>query len=158
MQSISIVDNAGFHHLMKMGWPHYHIPSFRTVAHNVHVVFHKAKDHIVKMLQVSFSFRLVKLITNSQWTIWKDQDGRLNFAADAWTSPNSQSFLVLTVHLEYNGIPISLLLDIVKLAESHSGLNLARAFTKVLEDFNISNKVSIYWIDLDQETNIPVIS
>ena len=37
---------------------------------------------------------------------------------------------------------IAMLLDIVKVAESHSGINLAAAFAKVLKDFGISHKVS----------------
>jgi hypothetical protein len=35
-----------------------------------------------------------------------------------------------------------MLLDIVELARSHSGFNLAAAFAKILEDFGISDKVS----------------
>ena len=35
-----------------------------------------------------------------------------------------------------------MLLDLVEVAKSHSGLNLAAAFAKVLEDFGISDKVS----------------
>jgi hypothetical protein len=35
-----------------------------------------------------------------------------------------------------------MLLDIVEVACSHSGLNLATAFAKILEDFGIDNKVS----------------
>jgi hypothetical protein len=35
-----------------------------------------------------------------------------------------------------------MLLDIVEVARSHSGLNLAAAFAKILQDFGISHKVS----------------
>ena len=35
-----------------------------------------------------------------------------------------------------------MLLDLVEVARSHFGLNLAAAFAKVLEDFGISDKVS----------------
>jgi len=35
-----------------------------------------------------------------------------------------------------------MLLDIVEVAKSHSGINLAAAFAKILDDFGISNKVS----------------
>ena len=38
---------------------------------------------------------------------------------------------------------MSMLLDIVELARSHSGINLAAAFAKILEDFGISDKVSV---------------
>jgi len=37
---------------------------------------------------------------------------------------------------------MSLLLDLVEVAMSHSGVNLASAFAKILDDFGIANKVS----------------
>ena len=46
------------------------------------------------------------------------------------------------VHFENKGVPVSMLLDIVEVARSHSGLNLAAAFAKILEDFGISDKVN----------------
>jgi hypothetical protein len=51
--------------------------------------------------------------------------------------------VAITVHLEYQGEPISMLLDIVEVAKSHTGVNLAAAFAKILEDYGISNKVMI---------------
>jgi hypothetical protein len=36
-----------------------------------------------------------------------------------------------------------MLLDIVELAKSHTGANLAEAFAKILEEFGILHKVSI---------------
>ena len=50
--------------------------------------------------------------------------------------------MAVTVHFEEKGVPVSMLLDIVEVAKSHSGLNLAAAFAKVLQDFGISDKVS----------------
>jgi hypothetical protein len=41
-----------------------------------------------------------------------------------------------------NGIQYTMLLDIVEVAKSHSGINLAAAFAKILDDFGISDKVS----------------
>jgi hypothetical protein len=49
--------------------------------------------------------------------------------------------VAVTVHFETDGVPISMLLDIVEVARSHTGLNLALAFAKILEDFGISDKV-----------------
>ena len=46
------------------------------------------------------------------------------------------------VHFENEGVPMAMLLDIMELTRSHSGLNLAAAFAKILEDFGISDKVS----------------
>jgi hypothetical protein len=65
----------------------------------------------------------------------------LNFATDAWTSPNQRAYVAITVHFEHKGEPISMLLDIVEVAKSHTGVNLASAFAKILEDYEISNKV-----------------
>jgi len=45
------------------------------------------------------------------------------------------------VHFEQDGVPISMLLDIVKVPHSHSSLNLAKAFRDILEDFGVSEKV-----------------
>ena len=70
-------------------------------------------------------------------------DGHLNFVTDAWTFPNHKAFVVVTVHLEHDGQPISLLLDIIELSVSHSGDNLATVFAKILKDYRISEKVSI---------------
>ena len=36
-----------------------------------------------------------------------------------------------------------MLLDIVEVAKSHTGVNLATAFAKILEDYGISDKVII---------------
>ena len=51
--------------------------------------------------------------------------------------------MVITVHLEYQGELISLLLDIVEVAKSHMGVNLVTAFVKILDDYGISDKVMI---------------
>ncbi len=72
----------------------------------------------------------------------KEYDGCLNFVTDAWMSPNHKAFMAVTVYLEHDGQPISLLLDIIELAVSHSGDNLATVFAKILRDYRISNKVS----------------
>jgi hypothetical protein len=46
------------------------------------------------------------------------------------------------VHFEQNGVPKSILLDMVEVARSHTGRNLGRAFIEVLESFKIKEKVS----------------
>lgn len=66
----------------------------------------------------------------------------MSFATDAWTSPNHRAYVAVTVHFEHKGKPMCLLLDIVEVPRSHSGRNLAAAFTKILDDFGISDKVS----------------
>ena len=60
---------------------------------------------------------------------------------NAWTSPNHKAFVAVTVHFQIDGSPVAMLLDLVKVAESHSGLHLAAIFAKILDDFMIADKV-----------------
>jgi hypothetical protein len=128
---------------MKTGRPEYHIPSAGTVTSDVWNVFINIQRHIARILQVS-TMIYVFLIVNSPSRLQPLQEhiGALNFTTDAWTSPNHKAYMVVTVHFENKGVPMAILLDIVELAHSHSGFNLAVAFAKILEDFGISNKVS----------------
>jgi len=73
----------------------------------------------------------------------QDHPGDLNFVTDAWTSPNHKAFIAITIHFKSKGVPISMLLDMVEVAESHSGLTLVRMFSQVLDEdeFGISKKV-----------------
>jgi len=48
----------------------------------------------------------------------------------------------VTVHFENNGVLICMILDIVEVAMSHSGVNLAAAFADILQEFRVSDKVS----------------
>ena len=49
--------------------------------------------------------------------------------------------MALTVHMERNGKPLSMLLDVVEVPKSHSGVNLVIVFTEVLQTFGIEKKV-----------------
>ncbi|TFY78228.1 hypothetical protein EWM64_g5785 [Hericium alpestre] len=121
LRPFNIVDDACFKSLMKTGRPGYQLPSPRTVSCDVKLVFARARNRMAKMLQ--------------------EYEGDLNFATDAWSSPNHRAFIALTVHLLLNGEPISILLDFLEVAESHSGLNLAKVFAQVLDNFGISEKI-----------------
>lgn len=55
--------------------------------------------------------------------------------------PNSRAYVAFTVYFEHDGVPISMLLDIVEVAKSHYGNNLAETFAKMLKDFGIADKV-----------------
>jgi hypothetical protein len=72
---------------------------------------------------------------------YQEYNGKLNFATDAWTSPNHKAYVAITVHLEHSGKPLSMLLDVVGVPKSHSGANLAIVFAKVLQTFGIEEKV-----------------
>lgn len=71
----------------------------------------------------------------------QEHEGKLNFATNAWTSPNHEIFVAVMVHFEIDGVPMCMLLDLVEVASSHSGVNLAAAFVQILDSFGISEKV-----------------
>ncbi|TFK35264.1 hypothetical protein BDQ12DRAFT_612028 [Crucibulum laeve] len=71
----------------------------------------------------------------------QDYSSSISFGTDPWISPNHKAYIAITAHFEQDGLPISLLLNIVEVAHLHSGLNLAAAFAKVLDDFSISDEV-----------------
>jgi hypothetical protein len=119
-----VVSDRGFQSLMKTGRPEYYIPSPTTVSRDVRKVFANTQKHIANMLQ--------------------EYEGALSFATDAWTSPNHRAFIAMTVHFEQDGEPVCLILDVVKVAMSHSGANLAAAFAKILDEFGVSDKVSLH--------------
>ena len=77
--------------------------------------------------------------------------GFLNFATDAWTSPDHQPFVAITVHFVEDGAPATMLLDLVKVSQKHTGINLAAVFASVLEDFGIKQKVSVHYMMLNDE-------
>ena len=74
----------------------------------------------------------------------QEYKGALSFTMDACTLPNHKVFVTITVHFEKDGKPICLILDVVEVAISHSGANLAAAFMQILKEFRISDKVSLH--------------
>ena len=76
-------------------------------------------------------------------------DSHLNFATNAWTSPNHWPFVAVTVHMEKDGQPMNMLLDIVELLVLHSRVNLAAAFVNILRSYRIEHKV------IDTPTALP---
>ena len=71
----------------------------------------------------------------------KEHEGNLNFTTDTWTSPNNKAYVTVSVHFEVKGVPVGMLLDVVEVPCLHTGVNLAAAFAKILDDFEISDKV-----------------
>ncbi|KAH9010166.1 hypothetical protein EDB83DRAFT_2183594, partial [Lactarius deliciosus] len=92
-----IVNDEGFRKLMMSGRPTCYIPSAKTISQDVKQVFVNVQWRVAHMLQ--------------------GYGGVLNFATDAWTSPNHKAYMAMTVHFESEGVPISMLLDIVEVAE-----------------------------------------
>ena len=142
IRPFTIVKDRGFQSLMKTGQPKCYIPSPETVSRNVKKVFVQCRQRIATMLQVGDKCVNMVLELNIL-NLLQGYDSALNFATDAWTLPNHKAYVAVTVHFEQDSVPVAMLLDLVKVAMSHSGLNLAAAFARILNDFGIADKVSI---------------
>ncbi|KAF8690374.1 hypothetical protein AX14_002970 [Amanita brunnescens Koide BX004] len=63
-------------------------------------------------------------------------DGCLNFATDAWTAPNHHTYVAITVHLEHEGKPLAMVLDIVEeladMVPDYSDVNCLQCFLHVV--------------------------
>ncbi|PIL33222.1 hypothetical protein GSI_04672 [Ganoderma sinense ZZ0214-1] len=121
VRPFNIVKDPGFLVLMKTGRPNYYIPSPSTVAHDVKTIFARTRKRIARLLQ--------------------EYDGDLNFTTDCWTSLNHRPFVAVVVHFEWQGAPISIPLDVVEVAKSHTGAELGDAFAEMLADFGIGEKM-----------------
>ncbi len=66
----------------------------------------------------------------------------MNFASNAWSSPNHKAYITFMVHLEDHGKPMLMLLNIIEVAQLHMGVVLGETFVKVLKAFGIEKKVS----------------
>ncbi|RPD59519.1 hypothetical protein L227DRAFT_503634 [Lentinus tigrinus ALCF2SS1-6] len=118
-----IVRDRAFLMLMKTGRPEYKIPSPATISRDMRRVFAKVRVRIAKMLQ--------------------DFDGDLSFTCNAWTSPYHKALVAFGVHLHHHREPLSFILNVVEIAESHTGEALVKAFEETLTEFEIEDKVSI---------------
>lgn len=70
-------------------------------------------------------------------------NGRFSLTADMWTSSiNQESFLGLTIHYINSEWKLcNFLLDIIPFNISHSGINISNEIMRVLQEFNITNRV-----------------
>jgi len=124
---LNIIKDCGFQSLMKTRHLEYWLPSPSTSARDVKLVFAKTRNRIARILKVS----LRNSTQHVSLTCPKEHPGTLSFATDAWSSPNHKAYVAVTIHFEQDGVPVSMLLNIVEVPCSHSGLNLAKAFTSV---------------------------
>jgi hypothetical protein len=84
------------------------------VSRDVQQCFAKLRRRIAGLLRVELFLLPHKAST---YRLCQDYKGKLNFALDAWTSLNHVPYIAITVHFLWKGKPISLLLDILKVAE-----------------------------------------
>ncbi|THH19321.1 hypothetical protein EUX98_g8801, partial [Antrodiella citrinella] len=67
--------------------------------------------------------------------------GRISFSSDTWTSPNHRSYMAILAHLEHEGQPLVLLLDLSEVPFSHTGAALLQVMQRTVLEFGIATKV-----------------
>jgi hypothetical protein len=118
----SEVDSPSFRKVVRVLKSDAKVPSSDTIRRDVDKRFCSEKERMRAMLQ--------------------DAPGRLSFGVDAWTSPNMQAFLGITVHwIDADWQIRNMLLALVPLAGRHTGENLCGAFTAVCRDFGVMTKL-----------------
>ena len=117
----SIITNPELIDLLTTGHNHLKVPSPNTIQRNVKAAYVKCCERISQLLQ--------------------EHPGLAHFVIDAWTSTNHRVCVAWTVHFKHNGAMLALLLDIVELLESHTGIALAKAFQQMLETFGLQDQV-----------------
>ncbi|KAG1895343.1 uncharacterized protein F5891DRAFT_960254, partial [Suillus fuscotomentosus] len=83
--------------LLFTGRPNVTLPSNQTISRDINISFEKCRVRIAKLLQ--------------------EHPGRIHFGTDAWTATNHHAFVAWTAHIEYEGIMLAFLLDIVEIPE-----------------------------------------
>ncbi|RPD60946.1 hypothetical protein L226DRAFT_570690 [Lentinus tigrinus ALCF2SS1-7] len=136
------VHDHAFQSLMKTEHLGYYIPLLTMISHDIKNVFVGVRTKMSRML--------------------KEYEGKISFATNGWTSPNDHTFIVITAHLEHKGQLLCFLLNIIEVmqvhttagdcvdlltmvsrgsrTDLHSSVNLAAAFTQVLQEFGIEHK------------------
>jgi hypothetical protein len=93
----NVINDRELQELLTAGRPKLSLPSLTTLLRDIHASFDKCRERIAKLL--------------------REYPGRLNFATDAWTSPNHRAFVAWSVHFQHDGEMICFLLDIIEVPE-----------------------------------------
>ncbi|KAJ3537168.1 hypothetical protein NMY22_g5713 [Coprinellus aureogranulatus] len=96
-------------------------PSASTVSRDMKEIFGWTRDNVIEVL--------VKI------------DGKIHLTADGWTSPNTISYLGVTVQFVKDGAIATFPLDFIKLTKAHTGCYLAMRLAQTIQEFRLGDKV-----------------
>ena len=151
LRPFAIVEDRGFKSLMKTGRPEYYLPSKSTVSRDVRLVFVNVRKRMAKMMQVSryYTQSLAATILN---ILPQEYEGNLNFATDAWTSPNHKSFVAVSVHFEHRGKPMCIILYVVEVAKVTYLLIVSKSILMIklsrTQDIILQLRLHRFWMSL----------
>lgn len=152
LQPFTVVDNFYFRKFINFLCSRYTIPDRHRAKgkHKPNSAYVKSYNLYLNFLLILKFFNLIELIinefVNQRAKItgeFYQIPGKYSLTADIWTSSiNREAFLGLTVHyIDSNWCLHNFLLDIIPFKISHSGMNIAKEIMRVLEEFNITEKI-----------------
>ena len=106
---------------------------------------------MAKMMQVSryYTQSLAATILN---ILPQEYEGNLNFATDAWTSPNHKSFVAVSVHFEHRGKPMCIILYVVEVAKVTYLLIVSKSILMIklsrTQDIILQLRLHRFWMSL----------
>lgn len=65
----------------------------------------------------------------------------VSITTDIWTSDSNVAYITVTCHFINKNTLLTRVLNTQKIAEAHTGVNIAAAMSKILDDWNIKEKV-----------------
>ena len=84
-------------------------------------------------------------------------NGKISFTTDCWTSSNNISFMGLTAHwIDDDWKLHAITLDFLHLVQSHTGIHLYEAFMKVIDSYDIHQKMLGVTLDNAANNNIMI--
>uniref|UniRef100_A0A8C5MWL9 BED-type domain-containing protein n=1 Tax=Leptobrachium leishanense TaxID=445787 RepID=A0A8C5MWL9_9ANUR len=121
LRPYSVVDNLGFRHLMKTLEPRYKLPSCNHFTENfIPALYNEAKAQVIASMS---------------------QAGQVALTCDAWTSVTTDSYITFTAHyISKDWQILSHVLQTRAVYESHTGANLAELLSRVVEEWQLSDK------------------
>lgn len=131
----SVVENVEFRNLIKMLCPTYVIPSRKTISQSL----------MPQMFEMTVE-RVKDTLKNVE---------AVCLTTDGWTSKTNQSFISVTAHFidpKNETLISSVLLGCIDFDEKHTSDNLARFLRNLVEEWNLSNKLTA--IITDNAANI----
>jgi hypothetical protein len=120
-QPMSIVEDEGFRLYSNSLKPEYTLPSRKTLSE----VLIPAEYNNIKV-------RLLKLLEETNY---------LSITTDLWSSGSNKSYITVTGHFIHEFKFHSVVLATEEIKTSHTGENISKAISTVLEKFNITDKV-----------------
>ena len=128
LRPYSVVENAGFRHLLKTIEPRYKLPTRATFTDSaLPALYKETKEKVMGSMRKA---------------------SRVAVATDAWTSVATESYVTITAHyISENWQIVSNVLQTRAVYESHTGAHMARLLLDVVEEWQLKDKSSVLVTD-----------